>query len=68
MGQKTIFISTVSIKNLLTDPPSKVFLLRAAALEKQATHCDVFFPWPALAESFRNDAEKLRQAYRKGLK
>lgn len=60
--QRALFITKTSVNELLlSDPPRSICLARAAALERQAALCDALFPWPALAESFRADADALRR-------
>lgn len=60
--QRALFITKTSVNELLqSDPPRSICLSRAAALERQATLCDALFPWPALAESLRADAEAVRR-------
>lgn len=60
--QRALYISRQSVSDLLSGSPTRSkCLARAAALERQASLCDVLFPWPALAESFRADADAMRR-------
>lgn len=45
----------------------KTLKARAEALEREADQCDHLYPWPALANSLRDDAAQLR-AILKGTK
>ena len=58
---RAIGVSRVSVDDLLQRQATFSELeARVYALERQATLCDALVGWPALAESFRRDAKRLR--------
>lgn len=58
------YITREGVADALARPVPRVLKARAEALENQATQCERFYPWPALSESLRADALRLRVAMR----
>lgn len=55
-------ITKAAVQMAMQDRKPTTLKARAEALELQAAQCDRLYPWPALAESLRNDAMRLRAA------
>lgn len=55
-------ITAEAVAHAMAELKPSTLKARAEALELQADQCDKLYPWPALAQSFRDDAMRLRAA------